>query len=121
MELAALKDAAARRGGRLATLVAVLALLTPGWVRAQDGSQARAPTPSVPLTPLLTPSMVAPQQQSHALDLSTPKPEPRPVTRQWWFWTAVGTVMVATTVLLILANRKDGPPASTLGNQEFTP
>jgi hypothetical protein len=66
------------------------------------------------------PQIVAHEQQSRALDLS-PQPAPRPVSKQWWFWTAVGPVVAATAVMLILANRKDGPPATTLGNQEFTP
>ncbi len=102
--------------GRVAVLVAIVALVTPVWARAQDQSDIPAQTPGVPLLP----QVAAPEPLSRALDLSS-QPEPRPVTKRWWFWTAVGAVVAVTAVILILANRKDAAPATTLGDQEFAP
>ncbi len=107
------RPAAARRAGSVASCLLVLALLAPGsvWAEAQSAPPVSLPSAPVQATP----------QKPPALDLSAPRPEPRPVIKQWWFWTAVGTVVAATAIVLVLANRKDGPPATTLGNQEFTP
>lgn len=118
MNLAPVNTPGAGRAGRVALLVAALALVTPGWSRAQDQrDQSEASAESA--TVVLAPQFVAPEP-SPAFDLSA-QPAPQPVTKQWWFWTVVGTVVVATATMLFLSNRKDGPPGTTLGNQEFTP
>ena len=47
-----------------------------------------------------------------------PAPPPkRPITRTWWFWTAVGAaVATAVVVAVVVANKEPSPPGSTLGN-----
>jgi hypothetical protein len=106
---------------RIAIVVLAAALLAPPPLSAQTPQVAPGspvlPAAAPPSSPQAKPSSAP----SPALDFGTARTAPRPVTERWWFWTAVGTVVVATAVLLVLANREPAPPATTLGNQEFKP
>jgi hypothetical protein len=44
--------------------------------------------------------------------------EPIALTQKWWFWAAVGTLVVSSVVLLVVATRESGPPRTQLGNME---
>ena len=40
------------------------------------------------------------------------------ITQKWWFWAAVGALVVSTTVLLVAATREAEAPRTRLGNME---
>ena len=45
---------------------------------------------------------------------------PRPIWRRWWFWTAVGVVLVTGVTVATLATRSQtGVPSSDLGDGKF--
>jgi len=83
-----------------------------------------APVPVVEAPP--APTLLAPVQPRPASPIPAPvttatTPGERPVTRRWWFWTAVGAVVAAGVVGVILATRGGGTdvPGTTLGSQGF--
>jgi hypothetical protein len=41
-----------------------------------------------------------------------------PVFRRWWFWTAMGALVLGTAVLLVVATGDGDAPATRFGNQE---
>ena len=45
-------------------------------------------------------------------------PESTSVTERWWFWAAIGGVVVATVAIILIAGRAPSAPGSTLGNME---
>jgi hypothetical protein len=45
-------------------------------------------------------------------------PENQSITDRWWFWTAVGGVVAATLVVILIAGRGPSAPSSTLGNMD---
>jgi len=88
------------------------------------------------LTLVLRPLAPPPAPVTAAPSLALPPPAPsaitspgwsaapatdRPITRQWWFWTAVGAVVAAGVVGVVLATRGDATnvPRTTLGSQGF--
>jgi hypothetical protein len=104
------------------TLVLAGLLVSSGPAGAQ-GNLPATPAPSVTAAPVL-PSAGAPPPASRGLDLTQPSPtqESRtPIVRQWWFWTALGTAVAASVVILVLADRRPPAPNTTLGNHEFQP
>lgn len=38
-----------------------------------------------------------------------PTPQRRPITRRWWFWTAIGVATIGATAVVIGVTRDDGP------------
>jgi hypothetical protein len=106
------------------TVTLVLAGLLAGSGPAfADGNLPATPAPSAPAPPVL-PGAGAPAPVSRGLDLTPPSPtqESRtPIVRQWWFWTALGTAVAASVVILVLADRRPPAPNTTLGNHEFQP
>jgi hypothetical protein len=62
-----------------------------------------------------------PVEPSHAVPtapLPAPAGEPPSITQKWWFWAAVGALVVSTTVLLVVATREAEAPRTRLGNME---
>ena len=109
---------------RIAITLALAALLAgPAQVLA-DGSRLATPTASGPEAPVL-PGATAQPPMSPGLDLTQPSPTDektsKPIVRQWWFWTALGTAVAASVVILVLADRRPPAPNTTLGNHEFQP
>ncbi len=100
------------------TLVLAGLLAGPAPVLA-DGS--RLATPAAPVLP----GASAPPPLSPGLDLTQPSPAEdktgKPIVKQWWFWTALGTAVAASVVILVLADRRPPAPNTTLGNHEFQP
>ena len=100
------------------TLVLAGVLAGPAPVLA-DGSRLATPAASV------LPGASAPPPLSPGLDLTQPSPTEdkagKPIVKQWWFWTALGTAVAASVVILVLADRKPPAPNTTLGNHEFQP
>jgi hypothetical protein len=98
---------APERGARapLAVVVAFLAL-------ALSSSVAHAELKLQPADPAAPPTYVPPG----VAVAPAPAPRPEPVTRKWWFWTAVGAAVVTTVVIVVVATREPSPPGSTLGN-----
>jgi hypothetical protein len=45
-------------------------------------------------------------------------PENQSITDRWWFWAAVGGVVAATLVVILIAGRGPSAPSSTLGNMD---
>ena len=105
------------------TLVLAGLLAGPAPVLA-DGSRLATPAASVPEAPVL-PGASAPPAVSPGLDLTQPSPTEektgKPIVNQWWFWTALGTAVAASVVILVLADRRPPAPNTTLGNHEFQP
>jgi len=105
------------------TLVLAGVLLGPCPTFA-DGSRLATPAAPVPEAPVL-PGAGAPALQSPGLDLTQPSPTDektsKPIVRQWWFWTALGTAVAASVVILVLADRRPPAPNTILGNHEFQP
>jgi hypothetical protein len=65
-------------------------------------------------------SQSQPMEPVHAVPTGRPASatEPYTVTQKWWFWTAVGTLLVTTTALLIVATRESSAPRTRLGDME---
>ena len=104
-----------------AITLALAGLLAGSGPASADGNLPA--TPSVTEAPVL-PGAGAPPPASRGLDLTQPSPtqESRtPIVRQWWFWTALGTAVAASVVILVLADRRPPAPNTTLGNHEFQP
>jgi hypothetical protein len=62
-----------------------------------------------------------PVEPAHAVPTappSAPAGEPPSLTQKWWFWAAVGALVVSTTVLLVVATREAEAPRTRLGNME---
>jgi hypothetical protein len=78
-------------------------LTRPPWTRL--ALQEPAPAPYVPPGADLTPA-------------ATPAETPRPVTKRWWFWAAVGGLAVATVAVILIAGGSPSAPGSTLGDME---
>lgn len=102
----------ARRPASASAFVALLALA----LTLLGGGAARAELkwqPGDPSAP--APAYVPPGAQLG------PAPEAeteRPITRRWWFWTAVGALVVTTVVVIAVASKDPAPPGSTLGNMD---
>lgn len=75
----------------------------PPWARL--ALQEPVPAPYVPPGADLTPA-------------PTPAERPRPVTKRWWFWAAVGGLAVATVAVILIAGGSPSAPGSTLGDME---
>jgi hypothetical protein len=62
---------------------------------------------------------------SPGLDVTQPSPTEekasKPIAKQWWFWAALGTAVAASVVILVLTDRGQSAPNTTLGNHEFQP
>ncbi len=105
------------------TLVLAGLLASSGPTVAQ-GNLPATPAPPVPEAPVL-PGVSAPSPVSPGLDVTQPSPAGektgKPIAKQWWFWTALGTAVTASVVILVLADRRPPAPNTTLGNHEFQP
>jgi hypothetical protein len=95
--------AAAMLVGRPAAADPASKLARPHWSRL--ALQEPPPAPYVPPGANLTPT-------------GAPVESPRPVTKRWWFWAAVGGLVVATVAVIVIAGSSDSPPGSVLGNME---
>jgi hypothetical protein len=73
--------------------------------RAWLALQEPVPAPYVPPGADLTPA-------------AAPAERPRPVTKRWWFWAAVGGLAVATVAVILIAGGSPSAPGSTLGDME---
>jgi hypothetical protein len=65
-----------------------------------------------------------PAATSPALDFSQPAAQTdkdESLFEKWWFWTALGAVVVGTVVAVVLIDGGSSAPRTTLGNQEFKP
>jgi hypothetical protein len=51
-------------------------------------------------------------------NLAPAAPPHEPLTKKWWFWTAVGAVVATAVVLVVVADHGPTPPDSTLGNMD---
>jgi hypothetical protein len=104
------------------TLVLAGLLAGPAPVLA-DGSRLATPAASVPEAPVLPGASAPPPLPG--LDVTQPSPTEektgKPIVKQWWFWTALGTAVAASVVILVLADRRPPAPNTTLGNHEFQP
>jgi len=102
-------------------LAGVLAGATPAFAQ---GNLPATPAPPVPEAPVL-PVASAQPPMSPGLDVTQPSPAGektgKPIAKQWWFWTALGTAVTASVVILVLADRRPPAPNTTLGNHEFQP
>jgi len=107
-----------------AITLALAGLLAGSGPAFADGNLPATPAPVVPGAPVL-PGAGAPAPRSPGLDLTQPSPTDektgKPIVRQWWFWTALGTAVAASVVILVLADRRPPAPNTTLGNHEFQP
>jgi hypothetical protein len=75
------------------------------------GSAAHAELKLQPADP------TAPTYVPPGANLAPAPAPPEPVTRKWWFWTAVGAAVVATVVVVaVVSSKEPSPPGSTLGN-----
>jgi hypothetical protein len=109
---------------RIAITLALAALLAGSGPAFAQSNLPATPASAVPEAPVL-PGTGAPAPQSPGLDLTQPSPTDektgKPIVRQWWFWTALGTAVAASVVILVLADRRPPAPSTTLGNHEFQP
>jgi hypothetical protein len=84
-------------------------------------SPAAAPAPADP-APAPGPSPVfAPPVVTAIPDTASAGPAragPEPVTTKWWFWAAVGGVLLVTVGVLAFASGSPDPPVSRLGDME---
>jgi hypothetical protein len=136
------------RAIRTACLLVVLGVLGPGLALGQENSPtapapAASPATEPPATepPAALPTP-APQQSeapaqalpeppstlatpaSPALNLSQPPvaaDQDEPLVEKWWFWSAIGAVVIGTVVAIVLIDGGSSTPRTTLGNQEFRP
>lgn len=79
-----------------------------------------APLPAAPaVVAPAAPALIAPIQAREPVQ--TPAAGERPLTQRWWLWTAVGAVVAAGVVGVVLATRGGGTdvPGTTLGSQGF--
>ncbi len=101
-------------------------VLTPTDVPPGDDPAARATSSQSTALPFSAAPAVTPGAEPAGLDLSasaasTPNNSQPAFYRTWWFWTGVGTAVVAGTVTAIVLSRGGGggpnAPATTLGTR----
>jgi hypothetical protein len=93
------------------------AIESPGTAPTQQ-----PPQPEAQPQPVLQPSLTA--APSPALNLSEPPvrtDKDESLVEKWWFWSAIGAVVVGTVVAIVLIDGGSSTPRTTLGNQEFRP
>jgi hypothetical protein len=82
------------------------------------------PTASTPLAPspappqALAPAPAAPPLAPGTLAIAAvpaPASTPAPVYKKWWFWTAIGAVIVAGVVIGVAASAAPSRPACPAG------
>jgi hypothetical protein len=107
-----------------ATTFALAGLLAGSTPAFAQGNLPAPPGPSVPQAPIL-PVAGSPPPATPGLDVTQPSPTKekasKPIAKQWWFWAALGTAVAASVVSLVLADRGQSAPNTTLGNREFQP
>ena len=107
-----------------AITLALAGLLAGSAPAFAQGSLPATPASAVPEASVL-PGAGAPAPVSPGLDVTQPSPTEeknrKPIVKQWWFWTALGTAVAASVVILVLADRRPPAPNTTLGNHEFQP
>jgi hypothetical protein len=102
-----------RRGARGASAFAALLVLA---VALSSAPAARAEVRLQPADPTAQGPYVPPGAGANLAAPSEPRKEP--ITRKWWFWTAVGAVVATTVVVILVANQDPSPPKSVLGNMD---
>jgi hypothetical protein len=97
--------------------------------RAQETPRPPSPAPASPPAPRPEPPALRPPAPP-APDPARPaplarlegdalaQPEKPPLYKRWWFWTAVGGVVVVGVALAFATRDGQDPPASQLGNME---
>ncbi|HJX63495.1 MAG TPA: hypothetical protein VJ860_06020 [Polyangia bacterium] len=112
------------RANRTAITLVLAGVLASSGPTVAQGNLPASPAPSVPEAPVLSVAS-APSPVSPGLDVTQPSPAGekagRPFVKQWWFWTALGTAVAASVVILVVADRRPSAPNTTLGNHEFQP
>jgi tetratricopeptide (TPR) repeat protein len=91
--------------------------------RRLDAANARlAVAPPAPLPTGGPPAATPPAAAPLSLVASPPPADAvrRPLYERWWFWSAVGVAAIATTAILVAANRGGGTPGTALGTQTAT-
>ena len=127
------------RAIRAVCLLVVLGILGPASALAQQSSQPSAePAPAAATEPSAAPAAPQPEGQvqpvvpqpsqpattSPALNFSQPSAQTdkdESLVEKWWFWTAIGAVVVGTVLAIVLVDSGSSTPKTTLGNQEFKP
>lgn len=131
------------RAIRTACLLVVFGVLGPGLALGQENSPtapapaaspateppAALPTPTpqqseAPAQALPEPQSTLATPTSPALNLSQPPvaaDQDEPLVEKWWFWSAIGAVVIGTVVAIVLIDGGSSTPRTTLGNQEFRP
>jgi hypothetical protein len=83
-----------------------------------------APAPLPDAQPQALPESPPPTPASPALNLSQPPvaaDKDEPLVEKWWFWSAIGAVVIGAVVAIVLIDSGSSTPRTTLGNQEFRP
>jgi hypothetical protein len=83
-------------------------------VLPEDGAPERTALPSR----LLLQEQPAPVYVPPAAGVAPAPAESQSITDRWWFWAAVGGVVAATLVVILIAGRGPSAPSSTLGNMD---
>jgi hypothetical protein len=102
---------------RLAAALVALVGLVAGAGLA--GAQPPAAAPDIPAAPApAEPPAPPPSPLLSAQGQPVAAPAARPVTQTWWFWTAIGAVVLTSVAIVVLASRSPGAPGSRLGDME---
>jgi hypothetical protein len=80
------------------------------------GAMADAPPPAPPPVDAAMITTPATSTSSVTLTAAPPAEERPPLIRRPWFWVAVGAVVVAGTVAILLATKSDKDPTATWGS-----
>ena len=99
----------------LSVLLAAMLCTTSAASRAADEASPNQGA-ALPLAPTVPP----PTNPALAVG-TTPEVEQPSLFGRWCFWTAVGAVVAATVVIVVVSSRGQAPPSTDLGNQAFQP